>query len=322
MAFLDNSGDIILDAVLTDTGRMRLAKGDGSFRIVKFALADDEIDYSLYNGSNPSGSAYYDLEILQTPVLEAFSNNIASMKSKLISISRNNLLYLPQIVPNTIKTPFSLATSLVNNGIILAADKDTEDFLNGKTYSGQAISSNGFMKGVTYGGSYLRVDQGINNSSSIKNQPIDADLKETQYIVEVDNRFAAIIPWTAGSTNQTTTVSTAVPSYIDDDNVASYYFSLGTDNDYVQTLLTDDASVANSIIAGQKGSYLQFKLKSQNDVIQSDYLFEQLGYSLTVGSFSSPQPTNIRAILTSVTITGVTTGAGLSIPLLVVKYIA
>ena len=42
MAFLDNSGDIILDAVLTDTGRKRLAKGDGSFRITKFAFGDDE----------------------------------------------------------------------------------------------------------------------------------------------------------------------------------------------------------------------------------------------------------------------------------------
>ena len=43
MAFLDNSGDIILDAVLTDTGRLRLAQGDGSFKISKFALGDDEI---------------------------------------------------------------------------------------------------------------------------------------------------------------------------------------------------------------------------------------------------------------------------------------
>ena len=48
MAFLDNSGDIILDAVLTDEGRRRLAQGNGSFRISKFALADDEVDYSLY----------------------------------------------------------------------------------------------------------------------------------------------------------------------------------------------------------------------------------------------------------------------------------
>ena len=48
MSFLDNSGDIILDAVLTDTGRRQLARGDGSFRIVKFAFGDDEINYELY----------------------------------------------------------------------------------------------------------------------------------------------------------------------------------------------------------------------------------------------------------------------------------
>ena len=73
MAFLDNSGDILLDAVLTDTGRFRMARGD--FRISKFALADDEIDYSLYDKNNVNGSAYYDLTILQTPVLESFTNN-------------------------------------------------------------------------------------------------------------------------------------------------------------------------------------------------------------------------------------------------------
>ena len=91
MAFLDNSGDIILDAVLTDTGRMRLAKGDGSFRIAKFALGDTEINYELYDTGHLSGSAYYDLQVLQTPVLEAFTNNAASMSTKLISIPRNNI---------------------------------------------------------------------------------------------------------------------------------------------------------------------------------------------------------------------------------------
>ena len=64
MAFLDNSGDIILDAVLTDTGRKRLAKGDGSFRITKFAFGDDEINYTLYDLNHASGSAYFDLNIL------------------------------------------------------------------------------------------------------------------------------------------------------------------------------------------------------------------------------------------------------------------
>ena len=101
MAFLDNSGDIILDAVLTDTGRMRLAKGDGSFSITKFAFGDDEINYKLYDKNHASGSAYYDIAILQTPVLEAFTNNTSLLKSKLLSISRTNLLYLPVIKRNT-----------------------------------------------------------------------------------------------------------------------------------------------------------------------------------------------------------------------------
>jgi hypothetical protein len=75
MGFLDNSGDIILDAVLTDLGRKRLAEGNGRFNISKFALGDDEIDYGLYDKNNTSGSAYYDINILQTPVLYQHSSN-------------------------------------------------------------------------------------------------------------------------------------------------------------------------------------------------------------------------------------------------------
>ena len=95
MGFQDNSGDIILDVVLTDEGRRRLSRGDGSFEIEKFGLGDDEINYTLYDKTNASGSAYYDLTILQTPVLEAFTNNTSLMKSKLVTMTRNNILYMP-----------------------------------------------------------------------------------------------------------------------------------------------------------------------------------------------------------------------------------
>ena len=99
MAFIDNSGDIILDAVLTDAGRKRLAAGDGSFRIAKFALGDDEIDYSLYNTGATSGQE--DLRILQLPVFEAFTNNTSVLKNKLLTYADNSLLYLPVIKLNT-----------------------------------------------------------------------------------------------------------------------------------------------------------------------------------------------------------------------------
>ena len=69
MAFQDNSGDIILDVVLTDEGRRLLAQGDGSFNVVYFALGDDEINYSLFDTTK--NTAQQDLTILQTPVLES-----------------------------------------------------------------------------------------------------------------------------------------------------------------------------------------------------------------------------------------------------------
>jgi len=58
MGYLDNS-IVTVDAILTKKGRELLARGDGSFKITQFALADDEIDYTLYNPLHPSGSAFY-----------------------------------------------------------------------------------------------------------------------------------------------------------------------------------------------------------------------------------------------------------------------
>ena len=111
MGFLDNSGDIILDAVLTDHGRKLLSHGDGSFQITQFALGDDEINYTLYNTAHASGSAYYDLQVLQTPVLEAFTDNAASLKTKLVTYSSNNILYLPVLKVNQIEAGTKMHTS-------------------------------------------------------------------------------------------------------------------------------------------------------------------------------------------------------------------
>ena len=93
MSFLENSGDIILDTVLTDEGRRRLAMGDGSFSITQFALGDDEINYALFETG--STTALQDLSILQTPILEAFTNNTSLMKTKLLSLPNPDLLFLP-----------------------------------------------------------------------------------------------------------------------------------------------------------------------------------------------------------------------------------
>jgi hypothetical protein len=87
MGYLNNQV-VTIDAILTKKGRELLAKGDGTFRITQFALADDEIDYTLYNPNHPSGSAYYGEAIEAMPLLEAFPYETQIMKYKLTTLPR------------------------------------------------------------------------------------------------------------------------------------------------------------------------------------------------------------------------------------------
>lgn len=87
MGYLNNS-IVTVDAILTKKGRELLAKQDGSFAITQFALSDDEIDYTLYNPSHPSGSAFYGEAIENMPLLEAFPDETQIMKYKLVTLPR------------------------------------------------------------------------------------------------------------------------------------------------------------------------------------------------------------------------------------------
>lgn len=118
MAYLDNS-TITLDAVLTKRGRDLLSKGQ-EFKITQFAFSDDEIDYTLWNSSHPSGSDSFGNIIENTPILEAITDGSQVMKYKLISIPNitNTLtrVFLPQIIVNegsiTANTTVSVSTRL------------------------------------------------------------------------------------------------------------------------------------------------------------------------------------------------------------------
>ena len=87
MGYLNNT-EVTVDAILTKKGRELLARADGSFAITQFALSDDEIDYTLYNPTHPSGSAFYGEAIENMPLLEAFPNETQIMKYKLVTLPR------------------------------------------------------------------------------------------------------------------------------------------------------------------------------------------------------------------------------------------
>ena len=295
MAYLDNAGDIILDAVLTDTGRYRLARGE--FKITKWAAGDDEINYALYNKVHSSGSAYYDLEILQTPVLEAFTNNTSFLHSRLMTMARPNLLYLPVLKINETADKSERHDS---GAYIVAVDDTTEESFTG-------------VKGFLYGvgikdGGKIRIDQGLDTTAYPREHKLDNDLYETQYIVEIDNRLGKIA-------NPISSTDASL-SFIDDDNIASYFFTSDTDTEYVSAIAS--TGVGNNVIRGPRGTKLQFRIKASLELISNAFLFTRLGSTTSINK-ANGTPQNVYFIDTIVRVTGGTTGYRIDLPVRFVK---
>ena len=125
MGYLNNTV-VTVDAILTDVGRQLLAQQNGQFRITQFALADDEIDYTLYNPTHPSGSAYYGQAIENMPLLEAFPQATQTMKYKLVTLPRG-----------TAKLPIldiGYSSIILKQGASLAITPQTLNYLGGNTY--------------------------------------------------------------------------------------------------------------------------------------------------------------------------------------------
>jgi len=307
MGFLDNSGDIILDAVLTDLGRKRLA--EGNFNITKFALGDDEIDYGLYDKNHPSGSAYYDLEILQSPVLEAFTNNMSSMKSRLISYTSNDLLYLPIIELNETVSPLESNS----NSYVIPVDLET---YNALTTNGTLALANGFLNGNEPLGSAgssnsIRADQGLDTTELSPRDTVNPILLETQYFVQFDNRF--------GTVCSPSTVLT--PVSIDDDNIATYIVTFEGQGATADAVLQIGVDSYNTSISGPAGTMVLLKIASSLDLKTSTFLFNQLGSdaSLALAGPTTLAAADYKFIDTTLRISGVTTGYTLDIPIRLVK---
>ena len=131
MGYLNNSV-VTVDAILTKKGRELLARGDGSFRITQFALSDDEVDYTLYNPTHPSGSAFYGQAIENMPLLEAFPETTQNLRYKLVTLPRG-----------TAKMPvldIGFASITLKQGASLAITPQTLNYLG----NNQVFEANGY----------------------------------------------------------------------------------------------------------------------------------------------------------------------------------
>ena len=176
------------------------------------------------------------------------------MKHRLLSIPRTNLLYLPTMVLNQ-QTGTGGGKGLnkeqnqADGFFFVAVDENTEDLIVPSSEQYNFIE--GEIHGFNKDGNNLpiTVDQGLNTDSISHTFTLDPDLLETRYIVEIDNRLGAI-------TKPDGTVRT--PNFIDDDNIASYTFTFGTDGDMITPIPNSNPN--QSPITGPRGTRLKFSI--------------------------------------------------------------
>ena len=119
MGFLNNT-TVTVDAILTKKGRELLAQGTEAFNITKFALADDEIDYNLWDVTHPNGSDFYGKVIENMPLLEAIPDENHVMRYKLITLPKNTSK-MPILTSSPASITFLAASGLSQPAQIVSA---------------------------------------------------------------------------------------------------------------------------------------------------------------------------------------------------------
>ena len=210
MAFLDNSGTIILDAVLTDVGRKRLTQG--KFNVSKFLLGDDELDYSLIDMTTEDFS-----NVETQPLFEAFAGEDANITYGLVSYPSDDITYIPHIKVNTkIKSAVRpIARPGYQDSYLVAANRETAKKI--KTLS---AASNSFLENDNVSNLKLFVESGIGEKPgfSIPRDPksreryiLNLGLRDSYYAVSCDSRFIE------------TVLSSKPSSYFRNDNAGRLY---------------------------------------------------------------------------------------------------
>lgn len=109
-----NKASVTVDAILTKKGRELLARGRSAFEITQFAVADDEVDYGLYDPAHPLGSEYYGSAIENMPIVEAVPDETQNLRYKLVTLKQGtNIIPRIQVGSNSIVLTYSSTSNPV-----------------------------------------------------------------------------------------------------------------------------------------------------------------------------------------------------------------
>jgi hypothetical protein len=210
MAFQDNSGTIILDAVLTDVGRKRMVQG--KFRVSKFLLGDDELDYSVVN----TDTANFD-GIQDSPIFEAFAAENADINYGLVSYPSDDVLYVPQLKVNTLLEESVRLHSSGSDHYFISANLETSRKIKSITNTTKY-----YIENYDFARNKLIVESGIDSASgftiyrdktSRERYILNLGLLDRYIAVSCDNRFIDGV------------LSSKPTSYFNNDDTNNVYYS-------------------------------------------------------------------------------------------------
>lgn len=310
MGFLTNQTTVV-DAILTDEGRRRLA--EGTFEIAKFSLSDDEIVYSKAQQSQSTS------KFRETPIFEAVSDNIKALKYQLLSLDGDYThLTTAQLVIN--QGPQKGTPQATGNNdkyyVVIATEATFDDHYQGA--SAVAVPD-GFLPGYSKRimaaseNNYIKVDHGINDDGSnigtySFRDPLPTELSETEFMVKLDYRLGRII---------TTSGVEIRPNFIDDDFIANYVITTTSYPEFFETLASEESA---SPIKGSRGLRLKFPIGVATNInTSSNAIWTDLGRTIT--TFFNNGTANARVIDATLEIQGVTTSFNITIPLRFVKNV-
>tara|TARA_R100000664_G_scaffold34072_1_gene53787 strand:+ start:21364 stop:22356 length:993 start_codon:yes stop_codon:yes gene_type:complete len=231
MAFLDNSGTIIIDAVLTDVGRKQMAQG--KFKISKFSLGDDELDYSLVDVDDDD---YDKIEAL--PIMEAFANDGAVINYGLKDYNSDDILYIPEIKVNELLNVSVKKHSAQPDYYYLTVNEETSRKL--KSLLG---STEYYLQNNSYSQNKIIFESGIHSDKIPRSQKsreryiLNYNLLDRYFIINCDRRFV----------EKVMTINTQ-GSYFENDAANTLFFNFGALTEIAPSSLSKVSEYHNSYI--------------------------------------------------------------------------
>ena len=330
MAFQDNSGTIILDAVLTDIGRKRMAQGN--FKVRKFLLGDDEIDYGLYDSA--TGGTQTNIE--NTPIMEAFANEHADINYGLLNFPSDDIVYIPSLRKNELLSESVKLHSLGTGSYFIAANIETSRKITSR------LGQDRFhLEHYALTRNKLFIESGIqtadghpipHDSLSRERYILNTGLYDKYFVVSCDSRFVD----KALASNDATyfyndnannlyanfeplreTIDVSLVEVVD--KFSSFIVS-GTPNKIYQNVSGLDTNY--SAFRGPRGSIMALNLKLLNELTGDSTTTRNQRYEIfgKIDQYILGGTNKFDVIETAIYIEGMATSSTLIIPIKILRY--